>query len=153
MVAKRDVECPHRLFGQWLMTAREKSHMSRPEFAQLSGISYPMMANLEAGRRRASDGVVEKLAYVLDVDIALLRRIRDAAPLATVAQPAETLNDVYSQIIAEAQQAASLIVAAQPQAGEVSLRQRAVVDVVKSLGGLSLQQIGKVQGYIEGLKG
>jgi transcriptional regulator with XRE-family HTH domain len=64
---RRDVERPHLAFGRELEEARKGLSLGRPELAQLSGISYPMLANVETGRRRASDELIAKLAPSLGV--------------------------------------------------------------------------------------
>lgn len=76
---RRDAERPHQLFGEAVVRARENLHLDRPEVAARAGISYPMMANIEAGRRRASDDIVERLAPVLGVPVERMREVRDAA--------------------------------------------------------------------------
>lgn len=74
----RDAERPHRLFGEALVSARTNAHLRRPEVAEQAGISYPMLANVESGRRRASDDIIERLAPVLGLKVDRMREIRDA---------------------------------------------------------------------------
>ncbi len=75
----RDTQRPHRLFGEALVRARENLHLERPEVAAQAAISYPMLANIESGRRRASDDIIERLAPVLGIPTDRMRDARDAA--------------------------------------------------------------------------
>jgi len=61
-----------------LVRARENLHLERPELAAQADISYPMLANIEAGRRRASDDIIERLAPVLGLRADRLRHVRNA---------------------------------------------------------------------------
>jgi transcriptional regulator with XRE-family HTH domain len=75
---RRDAERPHLLFGEALVRARENLHLERPEVAARADISYPMLANIETGRRRASDDIIERLAPVIGIPADRMRAVRDA---------------------------------------------------------------------------
>jgi transcriptional regulator with XRE-family HTH domain len=75
---RRDAERPHQRFGGAIVSARMNVHMRRPEVAEAAGISYPMLANVESGRRRASDDIIDRLAPVLGLRADRMREVRDA---------------------------------------------------------------------------
>lgn len=74
---KRDSERPYRGFGNVLLTARTNAKIDRRQLADQSGVSYSVLANLESGRRRASDEVLRKISQPLGVTFGRLRLIRD----------------------------------------------------------------------------
>ena len=55
-----------------LRVIRERSGLSISELARRAGLSQPHLSNLEAGRRRASPGVVRRLADALQVPLLAL---------------------------------------------------------------------------------
>ncbi|WP_197502125.1 helix-turn-helix domain-containing protein [Mycobacterium sp. E2733] len=86
----RDTERPHRRFGEAVVSARMNLHMRRPEVAEAAGISYPMLANIESGRRRASDDIIDRLAPVLDLRADRMREVRDALEVDSTRFPTGT---------------------------------------------------------------
>lgn len=75
---RRDTERPHQRFGAAIASARMNLHMRRPEVAEAADISYPMLSNVESGRRRASDDIIDRLAPVLGLRADRMREVRDA---------------------------------------------------------------------------
>lgn len=75
---RRDTERPHQRFGAAIASARMNLHMRRPEVAEAADISYPMLSNIESGRRRASDDIIDRLAPVLGLRADRMREVRDA---------------------------------------------------------------------------
>jgi transcriptional regulator with XRE-family HTH domain len=178
---RRDTERPHRRFGEALISARVNLNLSRPEVAKRAAISYPMLSHLEAGRRRANDDLVGRLAPVLDLKPERMREIRDALEadgnrfpyqiglgsylagrsdtligLTEITEPnaVETSNieRVLSQVLVYAQQAEAVVLAANPrQAEAASPRMQAVSAIIRDLGGLDDTDLARVRGYVEGL--
>ncbi len=62
---KRDTEKPHAEFGEVLRGLREIVGLTRRQLSDHSGVPYPVLANLETGRRRTSDNMIAKLAPAL----------------------------------------------------------------------------------------
>ena len=77
----RDRDRPYLQLGQFLSTARRDAGLTRNEVIdrlQASRpVSYPMLANLESGRRRLSDDLLVYLAPALGVTEDALRVLRD----------------------------------------------------------------------------
>lgn len=77
----RDQDRPYLQLGRFLSTARRDAGLTRNEVIdrlQASRpVSYPMLANLESGRRRLSDDLLVHLAPALGVTEDALRVLRD----------------------------------------------------------------------------
>lgn len=58
---------------------REFAGLTRTELAARSKIPYPVLANLETGRRRASDNMIEKIASGLSLDTGQTKTFRNLA--------------------------------------------------------------------------
>jgi transcriptional regulator with XRE-family HTH domain len=95
---RRDTEQPYLAFGKAVREARERQDISRADVADRLGISYPMLANIESGRRRLSDELLEKLAPLLGVESEELRVLRDAG-----ASPSASWAYTGSELKADAQ--------------------------------------------------
>ena len=76
---RRDIDRPHAKFGSTLRRTREFAGLTRTELAERSNIPYPVLANLETGRRRASDNMIEKIASGLSVDKGQIKKLRNLA--------------------------------------------------------------------------
>lgn len=87
---RRDSERPYAAFGEAVRSAREREGLSRSDVANRLSISYPMLANIESGRRRLSDELLARLAPLLGVDIEELRLLRDADSPPTSARRHDT---------------------------------------------------------------
>jgi transcriptional regulator with XRE-family HTH domain len=177
---RRDVERPHRLFGEEIKKARENLDLARPELGRRVDISYPMLANLESGRRRASDDIIERLAPALGLSARQLRDVRDAlerntsgwrltdlrneiahgrlhmSPLVepsdeTGNQPSEVESMLEDMLVA-AQRAETAALAAHPQRETASPRMRMTADIMRDLGSLHTTDLAKVRGYVDGLR-
>lgn len=61
------------LFGSRIKELRERKHMSAPELAEASGLSYPYLWKLERGDLQPSWQTVQALADALDVSTEELR--------------------------------------------------------------------------------
>lgn len=73
----RNASLPHRTFGQLLLHARERCGLSQSELARRSGVTQSALSNVEAGRRRASDSLLEAIAPHLAVKLDRLKYLRD----------------------------------------------------------------------------
>lgn len=73
----RDAERRHHAMGAVLMLIRETRGLSRREVVEASGVKYPVLANLESGRRRLSENMLQRMAPVLQVSADRLRSLRD----------------------------------------------------------------------------
>jgi len=175
---RRDVDRPHRLFGEEVVKARENLGLTRTALGEQVGISYPMLANVESGRRRASDDIIERLAPALGLSAARLREVRDAlepnpyrvhvafsnadAPNAVSISHIDDTGDdggtmqraleLWSGMLVTAQRAETAALAAHPEKGAAVPRMRISADIMRGLGGLSTTDLAKVCGYVDGLR-
>ena len=59
-------------YGKGLMVARTKAGMSKRKLAKMAGVDASYITHIEAGRRKPSLDIMEKVAEVLDVPLPLL---------------------------------------------------------------------------------
>lgn len=174
---RRDVDRPHRLFGEEVVKARENLGLTRSDLGEQVGISYPMLANVESGRRRASDDIIERLAPALGLSAAQLREVRDALEPTTrrfhftvgdVGVQTVAVNDgdnagdengswqrrfeLWNDVLVTAQRAETAALAAHPEKQAAAPRMRVTADIMRGLGGLSTTDLAKVCGYVDGLR-
>lgn len=78
---RRDQDRPYLRVGRFLTNARRDADLTRQQVIdRLQGtkpVSYPMLANLESGRRRLSDDLLAHLAPALGLTEDALRVVRD----------------------------------------------------------------------------
>lgn len=179
---RRDTERPHRQFGDALRSARQNLHLERPDVAERAGISYPMLANIESGRRRASDEIVERLAPVLGLRPDRMREVRDALeedamrfptgvglmsylsgrqPLLldrsssrSIAAPwVSDENRPTSDALVTIQNAEMLALATNPKDVDTATpRMLLTASIIKDLAKLDDLHLARVRGYIDGLR-
>jgi transcriptional regulator with XRE-family HTH domain len=179
---RRDAERPHLKFGEALFSARANAHLSRPEAAEAAGISYPMLANVESGRRRASDDIIERLAPVLGLRPDRMREVRDALEadstrfstgiglgsylagrrdtlvgLTEIVEPnpadASQVEQWSSRLLVELQIAEAMVLAANPgQTKGVAPRMQMISAIIRDLGSLGDTDLARVRGYVDGLR-
>ena len=167
---RRDVDRPHRLFGEEIVKARQNLGLTRAELGEQVGISYPMLANVESGRRRASDDIIERLAPALGVQVDQLRSARDSLGpniyrieiphSILVDSPDEggdgtgtkkNLPELWDSLLVAVQRAETAALAAHPDK-EAPPRMRMTADIMRSLVGLSTIDLAKVSGFVDGLR-
>lgn len=56
--------------GQLLRSARKSKELTPTELAARAGISYAYLQNIEAGRRRLTPEVAERISQALGVEVA-----------------------------------------------------------------------------------
>lgn len=175
---RRDVDRPHRRFGEEVVKARENLGLSRSALGEQAAISYPMLANVESGRRRASDAIIESLAPALGLSVAQLREVRDAlepnpyrvhfafgnadAPNVVAISHVDDASDeggtkqrafeLWDGMLVAAQRAETAALAARPKNEPAAPRMRITADIMRGLGSLSTTDLAKVCGYVDGLR-
>lgn len=150
---RRDVERPHLAFGRELENLRKAQGLGRPELAELAGVSYPMLANVETGRRRASDELIAKLAAHLSVPPQEVIKIRDVRERAPVGSTPGAVDVAGNDLLTEALRATMLLDAASGRRveGDESRRGAVVADLVRDLFKLEDTDVATVRGYVDGL--
>lgn len=151
---RRDIERPHLAFGRELENLRKSQRLGRPELAELAGVSYPMLANVETGRRRASDELLAKLAPHVSVppqQMIEIRDVRERAPAGIM--PGAVVDLAGKDLLAEAMHATVLLDAASGRRGEgdESRRGTVVADLIRDLFRLEDTDLAAVRGYVDGL--
>ncbi len=84
-----------KTFGNRVRELREKRRISLRAFArELGGLSAAFLSDVELGRRYPSDGVLEEMARILDVDLEELRSYDPRPPVEEIRRLAES-NPAY----------------------------------------------------------